>query len=161
MQRNIQPKEKKVDLEEALAPMMTSHTAFMNETKANFQNQAQQLQNKSTQLLNQGAELRNLEVQMGQIATISSERPQGSLPYTSEVNPRGEGKEHCKAITLRSGREVAAPGPPPVTVIELKQSDQDEDGDLPQPNSSTWKQSEVEKVDKPISQDPTPFIPYP
>ena len=126
MQSNIQPKEKKVDLEEALAHMMTSHTAFMNETKANFQNQAQQLQNQSTQLQNQGAQLRNLEVQMGQMATMLSERPQGSLPSTSEVNPRGEGKEHCKAITLRSGREVAAPGPPPVIVTELKQSDQDE-----------------------------------
>ena len=169
MQSNIQLKEKKVDLEEALAHMMTSHTAFMNETKANFQNQAQQLQNQSTQLQNQGAQLRNLEVQMGQMATMLSERPQGSLPSTLEVNPRGEGKEHCKAITLRSGREVAAPGPPPVIVTELKQSDQDEekvnteqkDGELPQPNSSTRKQSEVEKVDKPFSQDPIPFIPYP
>ena len=37
--------EKKVDLEEALAHMMTSHSTFMNETKATFQNQAQQLQN--------------------------------------------------------------------------------------------------------------------
>ena len=33
MQSNIQPKEKKVDLEEALAHMMTSHTAFMNERR--------------------------------------------------------------------------------------------------------------------------------
>ena len=47
---------------------------------------------------------------MGQMATMLSERPQGSLPNTSVVNPRGEGKEHCKAITLRSGREVAEPG---------------------------------------------------
>ena len=50
MQSNNHPKEKKVDMEEALAHMMTSHTEFMNETKANFQNQAQQLQNQSTQL---------------------------------------------------------------------------------------------------------------
>ena len=41
MQNNNQPKAKKVDLEEALAHMMSSHTAFMNEMKANFQNQAQ------------------------------------------------------------------------------------------------------------------------
>ena len=54
-------------------------------------------------------------------------------------------------------------------VTELKQSDQVEekvnteqkDGELPQPNNSTRKQSEVEKVDKPVSQDMTPFIPYP
>ena len=46
--------EKKVDLEQALAQMITSHTAFMNETKANMQHQA-------TQLNNQVAQLRNLE----------------------------------------------------------------------------------------------------
>ena len=40
MQSNNQPKEKKVDLEEALAHMMMYHTAFMNEIKANIQNQA-------------------------------------------------------------------------------------------------------------------------
>ena len=92
MQNNNQPKEKKVDLEEVVAHMMTSHTTFMNETKANFQNQAQQLQNQSTQLKNQGAQLKNLEVQMGQTAAMLTERPQGSLPSTSEVNPRREGK---------------------------------------------------------------------
>ena len=91
--------------------MMMSYTAFMNDMKANFKNQAQQLQNQSTQLQNQGAQLKNLEVQMGSMATMLSERPQGSLPSTSEVNTRREGKEHCKAITLRSGREVAAPRP--------------------------------------------------
>ena len=32
--------EKKVDLEEALASMLTSHTTFMSETKAYFQNQS-------------------------------------------------------------------------------------------------------------------------
>ena len=81
---------------------------------------------------------------MGQMATMLFERPQGSLPSTSEVNPKGEGKEHCKAITLRSGREVVTPGPPLVIVTELKQSDQVEaevgteqkDGKLPQLNSS-------------------------
>ena len=49
------PPEKKVDLEQALAQMLTSHSAFMNETKANMQQQA-------TQLNNQVARLRNLEV---------------------------------------------------------------------------------------------------
>ena len=33
-QVNKLPAEKKADLEEALAQMLTSHTAFMNETKA-------------------------------------------------------------------------------------------------------------------------------
>ena len=47
---------------------------------------------------------------------ILIERAQGSLPSTSEENPMRDGKEHCKAITLRSGREIAAPGPALVIV---------------------------------------------
>ena len=61
------PPEKKVDLEQALAQMLTSHTTFMNETKANMQNQATQLNNQATQL-------RNLEAQIGQMANILIER---------------------------------------------------------------------------------------
>ena len=75
------PLEKKKDLEQALAQMLTSHTAFMNETKANMQHQA-------TQLNNQAVQLRNLEVQMGQMANLLAERQPGSLPSNSEVNPR-------------------------------------------------------------------------
>ena len=56
------PAEKKVDLEQALAQMLTSHSAFMNETKANMQQQA-------TQLNNQAAQLRSLEAQMDQWQT--------------------------------------------------------------------------------------------
>ena len=41
------PPEKKVDLEQALAQMLTSHTAFMNETKANMQQQDTQLNNQA------------------------------------------------------------------------------------------------------------------
>ena len=59
--------EKKMDLEEALAQMLTSHTTFMNETKVTMQNQL-------TQLNNQAAQLRNLEVQMGQMANLLTER---------------------------------------------------------------------------------------
>ena len=59
--------EKKVDLEEALAQMLTSHTAFMNETKATMPNQ-------STQLNNQATQLRNLEAQIGQMANLLTER---------------------------------------------------------------------------------------
>ena len=100
------PPKKKVDLEQALAQMLTSHTAFMNETKANLQHQV-------TQLNNQAARLRNLEVQMGQMANLLTERQHGSLLSNSEANPRGEVKEYCKAIALRSGRELEIPGQQP------------------------------------------------
>ena len=100
---NEPPPKKKVDLEQALTQMLISHTAFMNETKVNLQNQ-------TTQLNNQAAQLRNLEVQMGQMANLLMERQRGALPSNSEVNPRQEGNEHVKAVTLRSGKELAVPG---------------------------------------------------
>ena len=93
------PPEKKVDLEQALAQMLTSHTVFMNETKANMKYQA-------TQLNNQAAYLRNLEVQMGQMTNLLRERQPGSLPSNLEVNSRREGNEHVKAVMLRSGKEL-------------------------------------------------------
>ena len=96
------PPEKKVDLEQALAPMLTSHSAFMNKTKANMKQQVTQLNNQ--------AQLRNLEVQMGQMANLLTERQPGSLPSNSEVNLRREGNEHVKAVMLRSGKELETQG---------------------------------------------------
>ena len=120
------PSEKKVDLEQALTQMLTSHTTFMNEIKVNMQHQA-------TQLNNQTAQLRNLEVQMGQMANILTERQQSSLSSNSKVNPRQEGNEHVKVVTLRSGRELAIPGQPLVIgeveneeVIQTSQNDKTE-----------------------------------
>ena len=47
---------------------------------------------------------------MGQMASLLMERQQGSLPSNSEVNPRQEGNELVKAVTLRSGKELAVQG---------------------------------------------------
>ncbi|XP_062086957.1 uncharacterized protein LOC133793673 [Humulus lupulus] len=49
--------------------------------------------------------IRNLETQMGQLATLMANRAQGNLPSTTEVNP----KENFKAITLRSGKNYEGP----------------------------------------------------
>src|SRR5262249_5431755 len=51
---------------------------------------------------NQDASIKNLETQVGQLAKLMSERAQGTLPSDTELNP----KEHVKAISLRSGKEV-------------------------------------------------------
>ena len=75
--------------------MMKSHDKFENETR--------------TSLNNQAAQLRNLEVQIGQMASLLSERQHENLPSTSDVNPRREGNEHCKVVTLRSGKTLDQP----------------------------------------------------
>ncbi|GMN27519.1 hypothetical protein TIFTF001_041048, partial [Ficus carica] len=66
------------------------------------------IQNQSALIQSQAASLRTLENQVGQLANVLSNRPQGSLPSDTE-NPRRDGKEHCKAITLRNGRQIEQP----------------------------------------------------
>ena len=91
------PQEKKSSLDlklEQLANMQID----MRKSQTQFENET------ITSLNNQAAQLRNLEVQMGQMASLFKQ--QGNFPSTSEVNPRREGKEHCKAITLRSGKTL-------------------------------------------------------
>ena len=86
----------------------------MNETKANMQQQA-------TQLNNQAAQLRSLEAQLGQMVNLLIERQPGSLPSNSEVNPRRDGKEHVKAVMLRSGKELEIqPQTPVVEQLETE-----------------------------------------
>ena len=76
--RNFPPPEKKPTMEEMMLQLMTS----------------------------QAATLKNLESQMGQIASALSSRPPGSLPSDTESNPKGTGREHCNVVTLRSGKQV-------------------------------------------------------
>ena len=56
----------------------------------------------------QAISLRNLENEIGQLATAMNNRPQGRLRSNTE-DPRREGKEHCKVINLRSGKNVDIP----------------------------------------------------
>ncbi|XP_062103859.1 uncharacterized protein LOC133814974 [Humulus lupulus] len=78
----------------------------------------------------QAASLRNLEIQMGQLANELRNRPQGTLPSDIE-NPKRDGKEQCKAITLRNGKNM-----------ELT-----EENSIPQQNAT----------EKPMSKPPPPF----
>ena len=48
------------------------------------------------------------------MATLLIKRQHGSLLRNSKVNPRREGNEQVKVVTLRSGRELVVPGLPPV-----------------------------------------------
>ena len=138
---NETPSEKKLDLEQALAQMLTSHSAFMNETKANMQQQA-------TQLNNQEAQLRSFEAQMGQTVNLLTERQPGSLPSNSEVNPRRDRNEHVKAVTLRSGKELESQLQPPVVerleTEEITQLEGKDDADKEQPQEKQSSETSVE-----------------
>ena len=113
----------------------------MNETKANMQQQA-------TQLNNQAAQLRSLEAQLGQMANLLTERQPGSLPSNSEVNPRRDGNEHVKAVTLRSGKELEAQLQPPVVeqleTEEITSPQRKDDADKEQPQEKQSSGTSVE-----------------
>ncbi|WRX25992.1 Retrotransposon gag domain - like 10 [Theobroma cacao] len=83
-----------------------------------------------------GASLRNLETQMGQLANSINSRPQGALQSDTQVNPKG--KEHCNAITLRSGKEVE--GVNGKSIESLKEHVDDD-------KAIVEKEVEVEKID--------------
>ncbi|XP_071925471.1 uncharacterized protein [Coffea arabica] len=63
---------------------------------------------------------RNVEVQIGQIASSLNNRNQGELPSKTEVNP----KEQVKAITLRSGKQLEDP---PVMEVEKDENEKQEE----------------------------------
>ncbi|XP_065628545.1 uncharacterized protein LOC111994101 [Quercus suber] len=90
-----QPSEKKMSLEDAMV-------SFVEKTKARFKKSDSRLDNIETHCSNMGATMKNLEVQIGQLATTINAQQRGTFPSNTEVNP----KEQCKAITLRSGREI-------------------------------------------------------
>ncbi|KAK4260714.1 hypothetical protein QN277_003793 [Acacia crassicarpa] len=54
---------------------------------------------------NQQVTLRNLENQVGQLATTLNNRPSGALPNDTEV-PRIQGREEVKMIELQSGKSL-------------------------------------------------------
>ena len=76
--------DKKPSLEETMQQLAATTQTFMTITDTNLKNKT--------------AAIHNLEVQMSQIFSLLSNRPQGSLPSNTEVNL----KERVKAITLRS-----------------------------------------------------------
>ncbi|KAL5565633.1 hypothetical protein UlMin_028797 [Ulmus minor] len=69
----------------------------------------------------QAASLRNLENQVGQLANELKNRPPGTLPSNTE-SPKRDGKEHCKAITLRGGKTLEGPEINEKNPKELKES---------------------------------------
>ena len=59
-----------------------------------------------TILQNQTTSIQNLDMQIGQLASVINKHPQRTFPSDTQTNPRREGKKHCKVITLSSGKEL-------------------------------------------------------
>ena len=81
------------------------------------------------------------------------ERQHRSLPSNSEVNPRRDGNEHVKAVTLRNSRELEIPGQPPVIreveTEEVIQTNQNDKTEREQPQEKKFVEEETEAKDRP------------
>ena len=81
------------------------------------------------------------------------------------MNPRREGNELVKVVTLRSGKELATPGQPPVIgEVETEEAIQPSQTDKvvgEQPHQKKLGEEEIEAKDRPNMNEPTIPISYP
>ncbi|XP_012840404.1 PREDICTED: uncharacterized protein LOC105960741 [Erythranthe guttata] len=95
------------------------------------------------------ASIRNLETQMGQLATQLTARPSGALPSNTE-DPRKNNVEQCNAVSLRNGRQLeeAPRKEKQNTVIE-------------EPNVIGEKEATRKEPPSPTVNSRVPQVPYP
>ncbi|KAL4610105.1 hypothetical protein ACB092_08G028300 [Castanea dentata] len=98
----------------------------------------QYLQKIDVAIQNNSASIRNLEVQIGQLSSMLTERTAGTLTSNTFTNP----KEHVKAISLRSGRTYEKP-----KVTNAKQ-DEVIDNEESKMKEAELEMKEVEQAEK-------------
>ncbi|XP_073051222.1 uncharacterized protein [Primulina eburnea] len=81
--------------------------AFVTESGKRMARTESRLDNMETHMGNMGATMKSLETQIGQLANALRDQNRGQFPSNTEVNP----KEQCKAVTLRSGKELEVQNP--------------------------------------------------
>ncbi|CAL2240576.1 unnamed protein product [Prunus armeniaca] len=123
-------------LEELINSLALSTQGFMQETR---QTQAQM-----------STAIKSLENQVGQIATSLSQREPGKFPSQVIPNPNG-GHETAKAITLRSGKEVA----------NVDKEERNSTKTVVAPFSKLTVPSDNSKVSSPVNHSITPKVPFP
>ena len=107
----------------------------------------EKLEGKIDQLINHN---QNLDMQMGQLAESINSCTQGNLPSKTKVNP----KEHCKAVTLRSGKQLGQVSGEPV-VGNKDDGEQKEVSNLTLDEQANEKSNQAE-----IEYRPPPVKPY-
>lgn len=86
--------------------MEYSLNASITESRGRFKQVEDRLSSIKTHCNSMGAWMKNMEVQIGQLATSIKEQYSGKFPSDTEPNPK-----ECKAITLRSGKKIEGDNP--------------------------------------------------
>ncbi|XP_070034762.1 uncharacterized protein [Nicotiana tomentosiformis] len=109
-----------------------------------------------------GSGLRNLEKQVGQIATVLFERILGILPADTERNP----KEMVNVVTLRSGQVVKEPTPIQKEAVPEKESGEQLKNEVDKKKkgkkgTEKKKKEENSRRDESNESDHMPALPFP
>ncbi|XP_073309941.1 uncharacterized protein [Primulina huaijiensis] len=141
---NTQKGEGKPSFEDLVGTFVAESGKRMAKTES-------RLDNMETHMGNMGATMKSLETQIGQLAIALKDQNRGQFPSNTEVNP----KEQCKAVTLRSGKEIGIPKPVEEGVEILVEED---DG-----QGVSVDKEKVEEPKKVMEQQPLPKVnlPYP
>ncbi|XP_073025060.1 uncharacterized protein [Primulina eburnea] len=102
-----------------------------------------------THMGNMGATMKSLETQIGQLANALKDQNRGQFPSNTEVNPR----EQCKAVTLRSGKEIGIPEPTEESVEITVEEDEGK--------SASVGEEKVEEPEKLLKQQSLPKVNFP
>ncbi|XP_074377249.1 uncharacterized protein LOC141718763 [Apium graveolens] len=142
-----QPKEKKepADWEVALNKMIQGTTRAF----ANIETKFEKVESRLDQM---ASSQKMLETQIGQIANKVGVREQGSLPSQPDPN----GKEHCKAITLRNGREF-----PEIEAIKPKEKVMSKEEEIVKAEvENSEKVDDEKKIEEVALKSPSkPYVP--
>ncbi|XP_073060052.1 uncharacterized protein [Primulina eburnea] len=125
---------------------------FVAESEKRMARTESRLDNMETHMSNMGATMKSLETQIGQLATALKDQNRGQFPSNTEVNPR----EQCKAVTLRSGKEIGIPERAEEESVEILVEEDDGKG-------ASVEKEIVEEPKKVLEQQPIPKanLPYP
>ncbi|XP_073123576.1 uncharacterized protein [Henckelia pumila] len=115
-------------------------STFVTESGKRMERTENCLDSLETHMVNMGAMIKSMETQIGQLANSMKDHNKGQFSSNTEVNPI----EHCKAIELRSGKEVGVQEPA-AEVEKKKVVDENTIG----------KKSELEE--KPMYKPPLPY----
>ncbi|KAL5827616.1 hypothetical protein ACOSQ3_019455 [Xanthoceras sorbifolium] len=97
--------EKKSSVEDLIFTFMLKQDELMSKMDTRMDVQESTLKQFGQAVQQSQVAIQILEVQVGQLARSSQSRAQGALPSNIETNL----KEHCMALTLRSGKQVDQP----------------------------------------------------
>ncbi|XP_073314728.1 uncharacterized protein [Primulina huaijiensis] len=117
---------------------------FVAESGKRMARTESRLDNMETHMGNMGATMKSLETQIGQLANALKDHNMGQFHSNTEVNP----KEQCKAVTLRSGKELE---------VQSSKKKMDKEKEVEEGETEGSK-AEIEVEQPPVFK---PTLPYP